>query len=96
MIWEALGAMAIGLAIAYTAARRLPERLPGRPLVLATGPTAALVGALVCHVVLSGAYALVTLAVAALVSVAILSLLLGEDVRPSQRLGPKVPSPPHV
>ncbi|WP_314171952.1 hypothetical protein [Streptomyces winkii] len=97
MIWEALGAMALGFAIAYAAARRLPERLPNRPLVLATGPSAALLGGLICHIVLGGGHSLVTLTVAALVSVAILSLLLGESARPPQRrLGAKVASPPHA
>ncbi|SCK32032.1 hypothetical protein [Streptomyces sp. WMMB 322] len=96
MIWEALGAMAVGLAIAYAATRQLPERLPDRSLVLATGPAAALLGGLICHIVLGGGHPLVTLTVAALVSVAILSLLLGESARPAQRLGRKVPSAPHV
>ncbi|QPP06710.1 hypothetical protein G4Z16_10245 [Streptomyces bathyalis] len=96
MIWEALGAMAVGLAIAYAATRQLPERLPNRSLVLATGPAAALLGGLICHIVLGGGHSLVTLTVAALVSVAILSLLLVEGVRPTQRLGAEVPSPPHV
>lgn len=96
MIWEALGAVALGLAIAYAATRQLPERLPDRSLVLATGPAAALLGGLICHIVLDGGYPLVTLTVAALVSVAMLSLLLGDNVRPKQGLGPKVPSPPHA
>lgn len=96
MIWEALGATAIGLAIAFAAARQLPERLPSRSLVLATGPVAALLGGLICHIVLGAGHALVTMTVAAAVSVAILSLLLGESVRPPQHLGPKLPSPPHV
>jgi hypothetical protein len=96
MIWEALGAMALGLAIAYAATRQLPERLPNRPLVLATGPAAALLGGLICHIVLDGGHTLVTLTVAALVSVAILSLLLVENVRPPRRLGPNVASPPRL
>jgi hypothetical protein len=97
MIWEALGATALGLAIAYAAVRRLPERLPSRSLVLATGPVAALLGGLICHIVLDGGHVLVTLAVAAAVSVAILSLLLVENVRPPQRLGgPGVASPPQL
>jgi hypothetical protein len=96
MIWEALGAVALGLAIAYAATRQLPERLPDRSLVLATGPAAALLGGLICHTVLGGGHSLVTLTVAALVSVAILSLLLSENVRPAQRLGPEVPSAPHA
>jgi hypothetical protein len=96
MIWEALGATALGFAIAYAAVRQLPERLPNRPLVLATGPAAALLGGLICHIVLGGGHPLVTLAVAAAVSVAILSLLLGENAGPPQGLGAKVASPPQV
>jgi len=96
MFWEALGASALGLAIAYAATRQMPERLPNRPLVLATGPAAALVGGLICHIVLGGGHSLVTLAVAACVSVAILSLLLGEDDRPPQRLTAKMASPPQL
>ncbi|NLU72076.1 hypothetical protein HCC61_05140 [Streptomyces sp. HNM0575] len=96
MIWEALGATALGFAIAYAAVRQLPERLPSRSLVLATGPVAGLLGGLICYIVLGGGHVLVILAVAAAVSVAILSLLLGEHVRPPQRLGPEVASPPRM
>ncbi|MGH3311579.1 MAG: hypothetical protein ACRDP3_13510 [Streptomyces sp.] len=95
MIWEALGATILGLAIAYAATRRLPGRLPNRPLVLATGPAAALLGGLICRVVLGAGNAPVTLTVAAAVSVAILSLLLGENVRP-QGLSAGLVSPPRA
>jgi hypothetical protein len=95
MFWEALGATALGLAIAYAAVRWLPARLPNRPLVLATGPVAGLLGGLICHIVLGGGHPLVTLAVAAAVSVALLSLLLGENARPplsaKAPLGAKAP-----
>ncbi|HWM36791.1 MAG TPA: hypothetical protein VNS49_06710 [Streptomyces sp.] len=96
MIWEALGATALGLVIAYAATRQLPERLPNRPLVLVTGPAAALMGGLISRVVLGSGHTLVTLAVAVAVSVAILSLLLGENVRPSHRMPANVVSPPRV
>ncbi|PGH52374.1 hypothetical protein, partial [Streptomyces sp. Ru87] len=40
MLLEALGSVLIGLAVAFAGMRRFPERLPARPLVLATGPVA--------------------------------------------------------
>jgi ABC-type proline/glycine betaine transport system permease subunit len=96
MIWEALGATALGLLIAHAATRQLHRRLPDRALVLVTGPSAALLGGLICRIVLGEGYALVTLAVAAVVSVAILSLLIGDNVRSPHGLRPKVVSPPQV
>ena len=96
MIWEAIGAMVLGLAIAYAATRRLPERLPSRALVLTTGPVAALLGGLICRVVIGPGHAPVTLTVAAGVSVAILSLLLGEGVRPRGLRAPEIVSPPRA
>ncbi|MGW7515715.1 hypothetical protein ACWGJ2_08975 [Streptomyces sp. NPDC054796] len=95
MIWEVLGAAALGLALAYAATKRLPARLPNRPLVLATGPGAAVLGGLISRIVLGPGHAPATLAVAVGVSVAILSLLYSENVRPSG-LGPRVPSPPRA
>ncbi|HEV7626054.1 MAG TPA: hypothetical protein VGO89_06115 [Streptomyces sp.] len=96
MIWEALGATALGLVIAYAATRQLPERLPNRPLVLMTGPAAALLGGLICRVVLGGGHTLATLAVAAVVCVAILSLLISENVRTPRGLRANVVSPPQI
>ncbi|WP_181768661.1 hypothetical protein [Streptomyces albidus (ex Kaewkla and Franco 2022)] len=95
MIWEALGATALGLVIAYAATRQIPERLPNAALVLVTGPTAALLGGLISRVVLGQGHFLATLAVAALVSVAILSLLISENVRPPRGLRANVVGPPH-
>jgi hypothetical protein len=94
MIWEALGATALGLVIAYAAAWQLPERLPNRPLVLVTGPVAALLGGVICRIVLGSGHTLVTMGVASAVSVAILSLLIGDNGRAAHGLGPKVMSPP--
>lgn len=94
MIWEALGATSLGLVIAYAAIRQLPERLPSRPLVLTTGPAAALLGGLICRVVMGGGHTLVTLTVAAAVSVAILSLLIVEKARPAPGLPANVAGPP--
>lgn len=94
MIWEALGASVLGLVIAYAATRQLSERLPDRALVLVTGPVAALLGGLICRVVLGEGHLLASLTVAALVSVAILSLLVGESGRPP-RLRANVVPPPH-
>lgn len=93
MLWEALGATVLGLVIAGLAVLRLPERLPNRPLVFATGPVAALLGGLVSRAVLGPGNVPVVLAVAAGVSVAILSLLLGDDGGRS-RMGPKMAPPP--
>jgi hypothetical protein len=93
MLWEVLGAAVLGFVIACAAARQLPERLPNRPLVLATGPTAAVVGGLVCWAVLGSDHAAAVLVSAAAVSVAILSLLLSDGSRP-RPLRPKVASPP--
>ncbi len=95
MFWEALGATALGLVSAVAAVRQLPERLARGPLVLATGPAAALVGGLICRVVLGSGHTLTTLAVSAVVSVAILSLLI-VDVRPAHRLPANVVSPPRA
>ncbi|MGW8378682.1 hypothetical protein [Streptomyces sp. ODS28] len=98
MILEALGAAALGLGLAYAAAHRLPARFAHRGLVLGTGPAAALLGCIVSRVVLGPGYAAVTLAVAAAVSIAILSLLL-RDARPhpsSTGLPANVAGPPRV
>lgn len=80
MFLEAFGAAVLGLAIAYGAAAQLPARFANRALVLGTGPTAALLGGVVSRVVLGPGHALITLAVAAAVSIAILSLLLSDGV----------------
>jgi hypothetical protein len=81
MFLEALGAAMLGLALAWAAAYRLPHRLPSRSLVLSTGVAGALFGAFLTHTALGSSHFLVILAGAAIVSVALLSLLL----RPAER-----------
>lgn len=79
ILWEALGSVLIGLAVSYGALRWLPMRygqFRSRILTLATGPVAALFGALLAHSVLGPGHAVATLAVSLGVAVALLSLLL--------------------
>ncbi|WP_018544355.1 hypothetical protein [Streptomyces sp. LaPpAH-108] len=82
MILEVLASAVLGSALAWTATRRLPHRLPSRALVLATGLAGALFGDFVTHSALGAAPVLVSLLGAAVVSAASLSLLL----RPAGRL----------
>ncbi|MET9439224.1 hypothetical protein [Streptomyces sp. NPDC006610] len=82
MLLEALSSAILGLALSWALARRLPHRLPARPLVLSTGIAGALFGAFVTHGALEAGGILLVLAGAAIVSAASLSLL----VRPSGRL----------
>lgn len=89
LIWEALGSAVFGLVVAFAAARWLPRRrLPSRPLVLGTGPVAALLGTLLTHAVLGSGHSTVTLVVAAGFTVAMLSLL----VRPEARIRRSAPA----
>lgn len=81
MLWEALGSAVLGLAIALAATRWLPARFPERALVLGTGPAAALLGGVIARIVMGPGHSAVTLLIAAGVSTAILSLLLGGSVR---------------
>ncbi|MCQ8770299.1 hypothetical protein V7793_32530 [Streptomyces sp. KLMMK] len=84
ILWEALGSVLIGLAVSYGALRWLPERygqFRSRPLTLATGPVAALFGALLAHSVLGPGHTPATLAVSLGVAVALLSLLLRQGDR---------------
>ncbi|TVL94502.1 hypothetical protein CD790_03040 [Streptomyces sp. SAJ15] len=81
MVWEALGSVVIGLALAYAALRRLPRRLPPRSLVLSTGPVAALLGALLTHAVLGPGHTLATLIAAFGMTAAMLSVLIRTDPR---------------
>ncbi|MEU5367108.1 hypothetical protein ABZ354_27170 [Streptomyces sp. NPDC005925] len=82
MILEALSSAMLGLVLAWAAARRLPHRLPARPLVLSTGVAGALLGAFLTNGALDAGGILLTLVGSAAVSVASLSLLL----RPAGRL----------
>ncbi|MDW4908284.1 hypothetical protein RB628_23800 [Streptomyces sp. ADMS] len=76
MFLEALGSAILGLALAWAAAHRLPDRLPARPLVLSTGVAGALFGAFVTHSALSSGHFLAILLGAVAVSGASVSLLL--------------------
>ncbi|MEV0093567.1 hypothetical protein [Streptomyces sp. NPDC050738] len=79
MIWEALGSVLLGLALSWTAAHRLSDRLPARRTVLVTGPVGALFGAFLTHSAIdpgSAAGVIATLLGAAAVAVVLLSLLL--------------------
>ncbi|AEW96381.1 MULTISPECIES: hypothetical protein [Streptomycetaceae] len=78
MVWEALGSAAIGLGLAYVALRLFPARFPARPLTLATGPVAALLGGLVTRAVLGAGHPPLVLAGALAVAGALLSLLVRE------------------
>ncbi|SDC64125.1 hypothetical protein [Streptomyces prasinopilosus] len=82
MLLEALGSVILGLVLAWAATRRLPHRLPARPLVLSTGAVGALLGAFLTHGALDAGSLLTVLVGAAVLSVASLSLLL----RPAGRL----------
>ncbi|MGW7354859.1 hypothetical protein [Streptomyces sp. Z26] len=95
MFWEALGSAVLGLVLALAAVRWLPSRLPDRVLVLGTGTAAALLGGVITRIVLGTGHSLVTLSVAAAVSAAILSLLLG-NVRPPVTFRPEVAPRPRV
>ncbi|GES30445.1 hypothetical protein AB0G60_18730 [Streptomyces angustmyceticus] len=81
MIWEALGAVLIGLAIALSATRWLPDRFPARSLTLATGPVAALLGALLTRSILGPGHPVQALVAAVAVGAALLSVV----ARPPRR-----------
>ncbi|MFD8716512.1 hypothetical protein ACFV2H_00415 [Streptomyces sp. NPDC059629] len=81
MLLEVLGSALLGLALAWAATSRLAHRLPARPLVFSTGAAGALFGDFVTHSALGPGTAFVSLAGAAIVSAASLSLLL----RPTSR-----------
>ncbi|MFG3252820.1 hypothetical protein [Streptomyces sp. NPDC048172] len=89
MIWEALGSAAIGLALAHLASKRVPGRLPHRPLVLTTGLVAGLLGGVVSGVVLGPGQFPVTLLCAAGVAAAMLSLLLRVDPHAAESRRPR-------
>ncbi|MCT2591900.1 hypothetical protein LHJ74_18680 [Streptomyces sp. N2-109] len=83
MVWQALSSAIVGLVLAGAAAHWLPGRFTDRTLVLATGPAAGLLGGLIARIVIGAGHPVPTLVIAAAVSVAILSLLLGGNVRTS-------------
>ncbi|MEU5433949.1 hypothetical protein AB0G73_11300 [Streptomyces sp. NPDC020719] len=82
MFLEALGSVLLGLALAWTAATRLPHRLPDRRTVLAAGPLGALFGAFLTHSAVGPGHTVTTIVGATFIAVVALSLLL----RPSGRL----------
>ncbi|MGW7429722.1 hypothetical protein ACWGIN_09220 [Streptomyces sp. NPDC054861] len=81
MFLEAIGSALLGLALAWAAVHRLPDRLPGRGAVLLTGSLGAVFGALVTHGALGPGHGLATLIGAVAVAAVLLSLLL----RPATR-----------
>jgi hypothetical protein len=81
MMWEAVTFAVLGLLAAWTASRVFPLRLPVTPLLLATGPAAALTGGLVTYTVLGGGYPEATFPAAALTAAVLISLL----ARPPKR-----------
>ncbi|MEU7634797.1 MULTISPECIES: hypothetical protein [unclassified Streptomyces] len=95
MIWEALGAVIVGFAIALSARRWLPERFPDRVLTLATGPVAALLGALLTRSILGPGHPVQVMVAAFAVGAALLSVLVRPPRRrPLPRLSPGgAPSP---
>ncbi|MFE7131452.1 hypothetical protein ACFVIM_11375 [Streptomyces sp. NPDC057638] len=88
MLWEALGSVLVGLALAWGADRRLTDRLPGRRVVLLTGPLGALFGAWVTHAALGPGHLAGTLIGAALIGTVLLSLLLRPSTRALRRAFP--------
>ncbi|MFD7072351.1 hypothetical protein ACFV97_34530 [Streptomyces sp. NPDC059913] len=83
MILEPLGAVALGLVLAWLALRSLPDRLPSRRTVLTTGALGALFGVYLMHSMLGPGHAVAALIGSALIGAVTLSLL----IRPrSQRL----------
>ncbi|GHH54052.1 hypothetical protein [Streptomyces candidus] len=76
MIWEALGSVVLGLALAWAADSRLSDRLPSRSRVLTAGLVGALFGAYLTHMAVGPGHPLATLLGAGAVGAVTLSLLL--------------------
>ncbi|MET9916608.1 hypothetical protein ABZZ04_05925 [Streptomyces sp. NPDC006435] len=76
MILEPLGAVVLGLALAWVALRSLPHRLPSRRAVFTTGALGALFGMFLTHSVLGPGHGVATLIGAVLVGAVTLSLLV--------------------
>lgn len=85
MFLEALGAAVLGLALAWAAVHRLPDRLPVRGAVLTTGSLGAVFGALLTHGALGPGHVTATMVGAVAVATVLLSLLL----RPANRRMPR-------
>jgi hypothetical protein len=76
MLWEEAVVYAVlGLAAALAATRLFPRRLPTTPLVLATGPAAALAGGLITRTIVGSGHVAATFPAALAVAAALLSLL---------------------
>ncbi|MEU8913668.1 hypothetical protein [Streptomyces nigrescens] len=88
MIWEALGALLIGFAIALSATRWLPDRFPSRALTLATGPVAALLGAVLTRSILGPGYPVQVMIASVAVGAALLSVLVRPPPRRLRRPAP--------
>ncbi|MGW2179476.1 hypothetical protein ACWCXX_15540 [Streptomyces sp. NPDC001732] len=76
MILEPLGAVVLGLALAWLALRSLSHRLPPRRVVLTTGALGALFGTFLTHSVLGPGHGVATLIGAVLIGAVTLSLLV--------------------
>ncbi|MEV7672505.1 hypothetical protein ACWDNT_15930 [Streptomyces sp. NPDC000963] len=76
MYLEALGSALFGLVLAWAALHRLPDRLPGRGPVLATGALGGVFGAFVTHGALGPGHPFATLVGAVAVAAVVLSLLV--------------------
>ena len=81
MWWEAVAFAVIGLLTAWAAGRMFPVRLPHGPLLLATGPVAALIGGLVTYSVVGGDHPEAIFPAAAVTAAALVSVL----ARPPKR-----------
>ncbi|MFF9568017.1 hypothetical protein [Streptomyces sp. NPDC014685] len=76
MILEPLGAVVLGLALAWVALRSLPHRLPSRRAVFTTGALGALFGMFLTHSALGPGHGVATLIGAVLIGAVTLSLLV--------------------
>ncbi|MFJ9416038.1 MULTISPECIES: hypothetical protein [unclassified Streptomyces] len=90
MIWEALGAVFIGFVIALSATHWLSDRFPSRTLTLATGPVAALLGALLTRSILGPGHPVQVMIAALAVGAALLSLLVRPPRRRVRRPAPRL------
>ncbi|GGO85841.1 hypothetical protein [Wenjunlia tyrosinilytica] len=90
MLLETIGFAVIGIAVAFGATRALADRLPSPLLVSGTGACAALLGGWVARTVFGAGHAPITFALAAAVSVALVTLLIKPKgrARPPAGAGP--------
>ncbi|MFF2041230.1 hypothetical protein ACFVVX_12435 [Kitasatospora sp. NPDC058170] len=80
MLVESLAFVLIGLVTGLTALLALPAYFPaGRALTIGTAVVAALLGGVIAHFTLDGGYPAVTLAVSALCSALLTSVLARPD-----------------